>query len=156
MAHPRIVFYDFDGVMTDNRVLLSETGQESVFVNRADGLAVERMAEMGIEQVIVSTETNPVVTARAKKLGIPALQSVKNKREAVEGCLGTRGMSAAEAVFVGNDTNDAEAMRFVGWPICPADSHENIRALSKVVLRAKGGGGVARELYDLIQAGAFG
>jgi 3-deoxy-D-manno-octulosonate 8-phosphate phosphatase KdsC-like HAD superfamily phosphatase len=65
------LFYDFDGVMTDNHVLVDQNGVESVYVNRGDGYAIARFREMGIPQVIVSTEKNPVVERRAEKLGIP-------------------------------------------------------------------------------------
>ena len=72
----KAIFYDFDGVMTNNKVLLSENGNESVFVNRSDGLAVSYFKELKIKQYIVSTEKNPVVSRRAEKLKIDVMQGV--------------------------------------------------------------------------------
>ena len=83
LARVRVLFYDFDGVMTDNRVLVDQNGTESVFVNRSDGLAVARLKKNGYTQVIVSTETNPVVERRAEKLGIPVIHGVDNKGEII-------------------------------------------------------------------------
>ena len=77
----KLIIYDFDGVMTDNRALIMDDGREAVFIHRGDGFAVARIKEKGIAQIILSTETNPIVTARAKKLGIPVVQAVENKKE---------------------------------------------------------------------------
>ena len=63
-----LICYDFDGVMTDNRVLVDQDGREAVMVNRGDGLAVAAFKRLGLAQMILSTETNPVVAARAAKL----------------------------------------------------------------------------------------
>jgi len=56
----QLIVYDFDGVMTDNRVMVSEDGMESVMVSRADGLGINMIKEIGMPQMILSTETNPV------------------------------------------------------------------------------------------------
>ena len=74
-----LIVYDFDGVMTDNRVLTFQDGTEAVFANRADGLAINMIKEMGINQIILSTEKNAVVEARARKIGIPAIHGVGDK-----------------------------------------------------------------------------
>lgn len=143
-----LIIYDFDGVMTDNRVLVSQYGKEAVFVNRSDGLAVKIIKNMGIEQMIVSTEANPVVGARAKKLGIPFLQSVNNKKEMIEKHLKKNNIDVKKTVFIGNDINDKDVMKYVGWPIAPADAHKDIRKIAKITLSTKGGYGVVRELLD--------
>ena len=73
--------FDFDGVLTNNLVYLDENGKESVSCSRADGLAFDLLRKLNKDMYIVSTETNPVVNARAKKLKIPVLQGIKNKVE---------------------------------------------------------------------------
>jgi len=155
MKDINLILYDFDGVMTDNRVLLVEDGKEAVFVNRADGLAVEMIKGLGIAQMIVSTETNRVVEARAKKLGIPFLQAVKDKRKAVAEYLNGNNINSSKVIFVGNDINDKDVMRLVGWPVAVADAHKEIKKIAKVILLAKGGYGAIRELMDYIQSGRF-
>ena len=76
----KLIAYDFDGVMTDNTVFINQNGQEMAQVNRGDGLAIEKIKNIGIEQIIISTEKNPIVSARAKKLNILCFQGIKNKK----------------------------------------------------------------------------
>ena len=146
-----LIIYDFDGVMTDNRALIFEDGKEAVFVNRGDGLAVNIINGMGIAQIIVSTETNPVVMARAKKLNIPLMQSVADKKKVIERYLEKNKIRKENVIFVGNDINDKEAMEFVGIPVAPADADIAIKKIAKIVLSAKGGCGVVRELLDKLK-----
>ena len=74
-----LVIYDFDGVMTDNKVYVDQDGSETVCVNRSDGLAISWLRKKGIEQVILSTETNLVVRARADKIGLRCFSGIKDK-----------------------------------------------------------------------------
>lgn len=147
----KLIIYDFDGVMTDNKALLMDDGREAVFIHRGDGLAVDMIKQMGIPQMIISTETNLIVKARAKKLGLPVLQAVGDKKAAVETVLKDRKVDRKHVVFVGNDLNDEGAMLSVDWPIAPADACEGIKKIARVVLSAKGGNGVVRELLDLLR-----
>ena len=143
-----LIIYDFDGVMTDNRAMVDETGRESVMVNRSDGLAIGIIRGLGIEQLIVSTETNVVVSARAGKIGVPVIQSVGDKKAVVAEYLRSHDIDPGRVAYVGNDINDREAMLHVGWPVCPADAYPEIRELSRIVLTTNGGYGVVRELLD--------
>ena len=79
-----LIVYDFDGVMTDNRVIVFQDGTEAVIVNRADGLGVECLRALKIPQLILSTETNAVVNARALKLGLEAIAASKDKKSALK------------------------------------------------------------------------
>lgn len=145
-----IVISDFDGVMTDNRVHVSEDGRESVVCNRADGLGCDILRAKGIALVIVSTEENPVVTARGRKLKVGVLQAVRDKRAAVEGLLANSGLDRASAMYIGNDVNDLTVLQWVGWPVAPADAHADVLSVARLVTRAAGGGGVIREVADWI------
>jgi len=146
----RLIIYDFDGVMTDNRVMIDQDGRESVVVNRLDGLAISEFKKMGIEQIILSTEKNPVVQQRAKKLGLFCLQGIADKKEAVEKYLNDSGINRKRVIFVGNEINDLEAMRFVGWPMAPGDAHSDVKKIAKVVTKTGGGCGVIREVLDIV------
>ena len=79
----KYIIYDFDGVLTDNKVYVDQDGRETVLCNRSDGLATREISALGVAQVIVSTETNKVVSARARKLQIKCVQGVKDKAEVV-------------------------------------------------------------------------
>jgi len=146
-----LIIYDFDGVMTDNRALLMEDGREAVFVHRGDGLAVSMIKEAGIKQFILSSETNLIVACRARKLGLPLLQAVKDKKAAVEALIKEQGVDRENIIFVGNDLNDKDAMLSVGWPVAPADASLEIRKIAKIVLQTAGGAGVVRELLELLE-----
>lgn len=145
-----LVVYDFDGVMTDNRVLVFQDGREAVFCHRGDGLGVGLIRRMGLAQIILSTETNPVVATRAAKLGLEVVQDCRDKAQALGLLLAERGLDPLRVLYLGNDVNDLAAMRLVGWPVAPADAHPAVLDLARVVTRARGGYGVVRELADLL------
>ena len=145
-----LIVYDFDGVMTDNKVYVDQNGNEMVQVNRADGLGIAKIKKLGINQIIISTEKNPVVSARASNLGIQCLQAINNKKNALINYCKTNKIDLKQVAYVGNDINDKEAMEITGITFCPADSHKNIKTISNHVLNTNGGNGVIRELYDFI------
>ncbi len=144
------IMYDFDGVMTNNKCLVDQNGVESVVVNRSDGYAVARIQEMGIKQVIISTEKNSVAEQRAEKLAIPIIYGVNDKgREILKYCK-TNGIQASRTLFIGNDLNDISAFKVVGVKGAPADAEEEILELADWISTKKGGDGVIRELYKMI------
>lgn len=141
------IFYDFDGVMTDNRVLVDQNGTESVFVNRSDGYAVSKIRELGIPQVIVSTENNPVVEKRAEKLGLEVIHGVSDKAPVVKKYCRDHGYRLDKVVFMGNDLNDLSAMKLVGTAAAPADAEPEILSAADWIAGRKGGYGAVRDLY---------
>ena len=146
----RLALYDFDGVMTYNKVMIDENGFESVIVNRSDGLAVKLINELNVKQIIISSESNKVVNKRAQKLGIECKQNVENKASAVEKLSKDLSIMKDEIAFIGNDLNDFEAMKIVGFPLCPSDASQEIKDISKEILPSKGGSGVIRDFYDFL------
>jgi len=148
----RLVVYDFDGVMTDNSVTVDQDGREFVSANRSDGLGVGMIRKLGLEQLILSTETNPVVKARAGKIGLEAIHGVGDKASALLQLSVDQGVSLAEILYVGNDVNDSDAMALAGFKVAPADAHPSILALADYITDAQGGRGVIRELADVLMA----
>jgi YrbI family 3-deoxy-D-manno-octulosonate 8-phosphate phosphatase len=146
----KLMVYDFDGVMTDNRALLFPDGREAVFVNRSDGLAVGRITALGIPQVIISTEANEIVRTRAAKLQLPVHHNVGDKLACLRQVIAAHQASPDTTVYIGNDTNDLEAMQYVAWPIAPRDAHQDVLAAARIVTNARGGEGVIREILDLL------
>ena len=137
--------------MTNNKVYVDQKGNEMVQVNRADGLGVAEIKKMGIKQIIISTEKNPVVSARANKLEIPCLQGVANKKYALTDYCQKNDIQILQVAYVGNDINDKDAMVIAGFSFCPADAHETIKEISYHVFKRNGGDGVIRELLDIIK-----
>ena len=144
------VITDFDGVHTDDTAYVDQTGAETVRVSRSDGLGVERLRRAGVPLLIVSKETNPVVRARAAKLGVEVLHGIEHKTEVVRDWLRCHGISAARTAYLGNDVNDLGPMGLVGWPIAVADAQPEVRAAARRVLNRAGGHGAVRELCDLV------
>jgi 3-deoxy-D-manno-octulosonate 8-phosphate phosphatase (KDO 8-P phosphatase) len=148
----RLVVFDFDGVFTDNTVYVLEDGREAVRCWRSDGLGLAKLPGLGIEAMILSTETNPVVAARAAKLKLPCIQGQADKGAALEGILADKGVAAEDAAYVGNDINDADCLRRVGLPITVADAHADVASLAAYRTTATGGRGAVREICDLFEA----
>lgn len=145
-----LIVYDFDGVMTDNKVLVFEDGKEAVCCNRSDGLAIEKIKLEGIPQVILSTENNQVVTARAKKLNLEVIQGLSDKKTTLIGYCKERNIDLKKVVYIGNDINDLEAMKLVGYPIAPSDANNRIKDIAKIVVKRDGGDGVIRDFFENI------
>ena len=145
-----LICYDFDGVMTDNRALVSEDGTEAVWVHRGDGLAIEMLGRAGVRQVIVSKERNPVVSARGAKLGLPVLQGIDDKLDIVTRYAAENHIALDRTLYVGNDINDLQAMAAVAHAVAPSDAHPQVLAEADHVTASPGGRGVIRELYDLL------
>lgn len=143
-----LIVYDFDGVLTDNKVLVFTDGQEAVYCNRSDGMAIGIIKNRGVRQLILSTEENGVVAARAKKLNIEVLQGLKDKRSALKDFCRTHKYNLKKVVYIGNDINDLDAMSIVGYPVAPSDANVRIKTLALIVVKAKGGDGVVRELLE--------
>ena len=99
---------------------------------------------------IISTEKNPVVKARAKKLKVPVLQSVGDKVEVMIDLANLNDYNLKNILYTGNDLNDYFVMQLCGYTACPADSHPKIKSISNISLSTNGGGGVVRELLENI------
>jgi YrbI family 3-deoxy-D-manno-octulosonate 8-phosphate phosphatase len=140
--------FDFDGVLTNNLVQIDENSKESVSCSRADGLAFDVLRKLNKPAYILSTEKNPVVTMRAKKLKIPAIQGVADKVEAIKKLAADNNYNLKNILYVGNDLNDYLAMQLCGYSACPADSHSKIKSISSILLSVNGGNGIVRELLE--------
>jgi len=140
--------FDFDGVLTDNRLLVGQDGTEWVSCNRSDGLAFDVLRKIGMKLFILSTEHNPVVAARGAKLKVPVVQGVKNKLQGLKELINREGLSFQRLLYIGNDLNDYQVMARCGFTACPSDSHPRIKERAKIVLESEGGAGVARELVE--------
>ena len=149
---PKVIFTDFDGCLTDDRVWLNQDGEEFVAANRKDGLAINRLKALGIRVVITSTETNRVVTARATKLGIEALQGLSDKVEAIENYISKNNLTWKDSWYIGNDVNDLGAIRKAKFSICPSDAVKAVKKEVDLKLKTKGGYGVLSELVTLIES----
>ena len=146
----RLLVLDFDGVMTDNRVWVDQDGREMVAANRSDSLGIYQLRQAGVETMVISMETNPVVAARCHKLNIPWIQGENDKASALRKLLLDRNINANEVVYLGNDVNDLPCFPLVGWAVAVADAMPEVTRQADSVLTRSGGRAAVRELCDLI------
>jgi len=146
----RCAFFDFDGVFTNNQVIVDSAGIEAVVCWRSDGLGLSKLREIGFFHQIISTETNKVVSVRAKKLGVECSYGVNNKLEKMYEILKLRNLSLDQAIYVGNDINDLDCLEVVAVPIIVADAHTDVLRDGFFKTSLCGGAGAVREVCDLI------
>ena len=147
-----LVICDFDGVLTDNRVWVDQDGRESVAAFRSDSPRVHDLRERGIEVMIISSEPNTVVAARAKKMGVEAIHGVglQDKGRVMREVLSQKNIQAENVIYIGNDLNDLPCFEVAGWSVAVADAFPEVIRVADYVLKAKGGHGALREVCDLI------
>jgi 3-deoxy-D-manno-octulosonate 8-phosphate phosphatase (KDO 8-P phosphatase) len=148
----RLAVFDFDGVFTDNRVWVNEQGEETLAFSRSDGLGLRRLDEVGVQYLILSTEPNPIVAARAAKLNSDCVQGVNDKLAVVLERTEQLGISLEETAYIGNDINDTDCLRAVGVPVVPSDAWPEVKPLARWVLSRPGGAGCVREFCDRVWA----
>lgn len=150
LAAINLVIFDFDGVFTDNTVYVNQDGIESVRCWRSDGLGLSRLLSVGVQAFIISTEANPVVTARAQKLQLPCKQGVKDKAAEILATCRELKIDPQQTMFVGNDINDIPAFRTIAAPVGVADAYPEIYPYVLYRTQKPGGFGAVREICDLV------
>jgi N-acylneuraminate cytidylyltransferase len=150
-AKVSLVVMDFDGVLTDNLVYVDENGVEKVSASRGDSMGIRLVREaLPIEFMVISTEVNPVVSARCSKLKLEVHQGINDKASAMREILRQKGIPAEEVVFIGNDVNDLGCLQLAGYAVVPADAEPEVKRQADLVLSRKGGRGAVREFCDTL------
>ncbi|WP_405906957.1 N-acylneuraminate cytidylyltransferase [Streptomyces sp. NBC_00828] len=144
------VVLDFDGTQTDDRVLIDSDGREFVSVHRGDGLGIAALRKSGLKMLILSSEQNPVVAARARKLQLPVLHGIDRKDLALKQWCEEQGIAPERVLYVGNDVNDLPCFALVGWPVAVASAHDVVRGAARAVTTVPGGDGAIREIASWI------
>jgi YrbI family 3-deoxy-D-manno-octulosonate 8-phosphate phosphatase len=144
------VVLDFDGTQTDDRVLIDSDGREFVSVHRGDGLGIAALRRSGLKMLILSTEQNPVVAARARKLRVPVLHGIDRKDLALKQWCEEQGIAPERVLYVGNDVNDLPCFALAGWPVAVASAHDADRGAARAVTTVPGGEGAIREIAGWI------
>lgn len=153
LATIRLLALDFGGVLMDNRVLVSLDGLESVWCHKDDRQGIFMLKEQGIPIVVISLESNPVVEAGCRELGVPFYQECKDKLEVLKRVVADYGLLMENAAYIGNDLNDLNCMKAVGVSIAVADASAELKAQAQFVTEAGGGNGAVREVIDWILEG---
>lgn len=148
----KMIICDFDGVVTDNLVLTDENGKETVSASRSDSMHIKALREKGVEVMILSSEPNPVVMARAKKMGVEAIHGVgmQDKGRVMREVLEQKKVRAEDVIYIGNDLNDLPCFEVAGWSVAVADAYPEVIRAADFVLTKNGGRGAVRELCELV------
>jgi 3-deoxy-D-manno-octulosonate 8-phosphate phosphatase (KDO 8-P phosphatase) len=147
----RFIAFDFDGVFTDDAVYVAEDGHESVRCWRGDGLGLRKLDPLGIGCAILSTEVNPVVGIRARKLRIPCFQGLEDKRARLDALAAELVIPLEAFAYVGNDINDLVCFSGVGMPIAVRNAHPDVLQCARYRTDAAGGHGAVREVCDAVE-----
>lgn len=148
----KLIISDFDGVVTDNAVITDQDGKESVLASRSDSMHIKTLKEKGIDFMILSSELNNVVQARAKKMGVEAIHGVgmQAKGNVMRQILEEKNIKAEEVIYVGNDLNDLPCFEIAGWSVAVADAYPEVIRAADFVLTKNGGHGAIRELCEIV------
>jgi N-acylneuraminate cytidylyltransferase len=148
----KMIICDFDCVVTDNLVLTDENGKETVSASRSDSMHIKTLREKGVEVMILSSEPNPVVMARAKKMGVEAIHGVgmQDKGRVMREVLEQKKVRAEDVIYIGNDLNDLPCFEVAGWSVAVADAYPEVQRAADFVLTKNGGRGAVRELCELV------
>ena len=147
----KLIAFDFDGVLTDNRVYVFEDGKEAVVCSRSDGIGLRKLDRLGIDKVVISSESNSVVRERCGKLNIPCFSGAENKLDVLTKLAEEREIALSRVAFVGNDVNDLECLRAVGVPIVVQDAHDEVVPYARYRTVKPGGLGAVREVCDVFE-----
>lgn len=148
----KMILCDFDGVVTDNLVITDQDGKESVTASRSDSMHIRKLIQMGVEVMILSSEPNPVVMARATKMGVEAIHNVgmQAKGRVMREVLEQKNIKAENVIYVGNDLNDLPCFEIAGWSVAVADAFPEVVRAADHVLTKTGGHGAVRELCEIV------
>lgn len=147
------VIFDFDGVFTDNTVLVSSNGTETLRFSKLDSLGVDLFRQhiksnnIQLDLLVITKEKNRVVTVRTEKLGLRAIQGIKDKWTFISQEL---QLKTKEFIYFGNDVNDLESMKNSLISFAPTDAHPKVKEIATYVLPQYGGNGFVREGLELL------
>lgn len=143
--------FDYDGVMTDGRVILLHEGQPLRSANVKDGYILQLIVKLGYNVVIISGGLSRSMENRLDMLGIrDVFLGVKNKKEVLTEYLAGKKIDPRNVVYMGDDIPDYEVMKMVGIPVCPADAAEEIKSISIFISDRKGGDGCVRDIVEQV------
>jgi len=153
LAAVRLLVMDVDGVLTDGGIYYTERGDEVKRFDVRDGQGLVLLRQAGVLTAVITRRRSEIVERRADELGIAEVhQGASDKRAVLESLLARRGVSASEAVYVGDDVGDIPAMQLVGFPVAVADAVSPVKRAAAYITRTAPGHGAIRELCDLILA----
>lgn len=147
----QMLILDVDGVLTDGNIGYDSQGNEYRVFNVHDGYGLRLAREAGLIIVIISGKISPIVSQRAKVLGINEVYlGVENKKEVLGQLLYKYKLAVSQVVAIGDDLLDLELLSQVGVSVAVANARPEVKKVAKFITRLPGGAGAVREVVDLI------
>jgi 3-deoxy-D-manno-octulosonate 8-phosphate phosphatase (KDO 8-P phosphatase) len=147
----KLLVLDVDGVLSDGRIIYDSEGRELKAFCARDGAGIKYLQRSGIKVAILSGRDSETVRVRAEELEVSqVIQGVKKKLGAFEEILTTNGLNPEALAYMGDDLMDLPILRRAGLAAAPADAVPEVKRVSDVITRARGGQGAVRELAELI------
>ena len=151
LADVELLVLDVDGVLTDGTLIINTDGSESKFFNSLDGHGIRMWHRAGLLTAIISGRRSEATGIRAAQLEIThVFQGCHDKLPAFEKLLGRTGLSASEAVYIGDDVLDIPIMRRVGFAVAAANAVDELKGCCHYITSSPGGGGAVREVVEYI------
>ena len=149
----RMLAMDVDGVLTDAGMYYTESGDELKKFTTRDGMGIKLLQAAGLVTAFITREKTAIVERRGQKLAVPEVhQGVDDKLAVLTTLAKKYGLTLDQAAYIGDDVNDLEALRAVGFSAAPADAMPSVLKAVHYVCKKKGGEGAVREVADLILA----
>jgi len=147
----RLFATDVDGVLTDAGMYYAESGDEWKKFNTRDGMGIKLLQRAGFITAIVTQERTKIVARRGEKLAIPEVhQGVMDKLSLIREMASRHDLTLKQVAYIGDDVNDLESLKAVGFSASPADGMPEICRAVDYVCRKKGGEGAVREVVELL------
>ena len=151
LRHIRLFATDVDGVLTDGGMYYAESGDEWKKFNTRDGMGIKLLQKAGLVTAIITQESTKLVSRRAQKLAIPEVhQGAFDKLSVLQKLIERYGLTMQHVAYIGDDVNDVQALKAVGFSAAPADSQPSALSVADYVCQKKGGEGAVREVADMI------
>jgi len=150
----KMLITDSDGVLTDGGMYYSEKGDELKKFNAKDGMAFKLLRKASIKTAIITGEKVDLVKRRGEKLKIDEIYlGIEDKMSVINKICIKYGIKLEEIAYIGDDINDLEAIKSVGFGCCVNDAVDMVKSAAKYVTKAKGGEGAVREVAEIILGG---
>ena len=147
----KLVITDVDGVLTDGGMYYNQEGECMKKFNTKDSMGMELLLQNKIKSILLTRENSKIVKERAKKIKIAELYSnISKKEEMLPEISKKYNVTNVEIAYIGDDINDIEIMKLVGFSATPMDGNFAVKKISNYICKTNGGQGVFREISDLI------
>ena len=143
--------FDVDGVLTDGKLLISETGELLRSMNVKDGFAMKYAIDKGFKIGIISVGTNEAVKTRLSNLGIEEIHlKSHNKIVHFNDFVEKFNLKPENILVMGDDIPDIPIIRAAGVGSCPQDAVAEVKNNSDYVSQKNGGKGAVRDVIEQV------